>query len=42
VAIEARRRVPGLPVLVLSQYVEQLYAAELSQAISRLYVLSGA
>jgi DNA-binding NarL/FixJ family response regulator len=29
VAIEARRQVPGLPVLVLSQYVEQLYAAEL-------------
>jgi DNA-binding NarL/FixJ family response regulator len=28
-AIEARRRVPGLPVLVLSQYVEQLYAREL-------------
>jgi DNA-binding NarL/FixJ family response regulator len=29
VAIEARRQVPGLPVLVLSQYVEQLYAREL-------------
>ncbi len=28
-AIEARRHVPGLPVLVLSQYVEQLYAREL-------------
>jgi DNA-binding NarL/FixJ family response regulator len=28
-AIEARRKVPGLPVLVLSQYVEQLYAREL-------------
>jgi DNA-binding NarL/FixJ family response regulator len=28
-ALEARRAVPGLPVLVLSQYVEQLYAAEL-------------
>ena len=28
-AIEARREVPGLPVLVLSQYVEQLYAREL-------------
>jgi len=28
-AIEARRAVPGLPVLVLSQYVEQLYASEL-------------
>ena len=29
VAIEARKQVPGLPVLVLSQYVEQLYAREL-------------
>ena len=28
-AIEARLQVPGLPVLVLSQYVEQLYAREL-------------
>ncbi|WP_433216714.1 response regulator [Microtetraspora malaysiensis] len=28
-ALEARKRVPGLPVLVLSQYVEQLYAREL-------------
>ena len=28
-AIEARARRPGLPVLVLSQYVEQLYAREL-------------
>jgi DNA-binding NarL/FixJ family response regulator len=28
-AIEARHQVPGLPVLVLSQYVEQLYAREL-------------
>jgi DNA-binding NarL/FixJ family response regulator len=28
-AIEARIRRPGLPVLVLSQYVEQLYAREL-------------
>jgi DNA-binding NarL/FixJ family response regulator len=28
-ALAARARVPGLPVLVLSQYVEQLYAAEL-------------
>jgi DNA-binding NarL/FixJ family response regulator len=28
-ALEARRRVPGLPVLVLSQYVEESYAAEL-------------
>ncbi|MEU4542177.1 response regulator transcription factor [Nonomuraea dietziae] len=29
VALEARRRVKGLPVLILSQYVEQLYAREL-------------
>lgn len=28
-AIAARREVPGLPILVLSQYVEQLYAREL-------------
>lgn len=28
-AIEARRRVPGTPVLVLSQYVEETYAGEL-------------
>ncbi len=28
-ALEARRQVPGLPVLILSQYVEQLYAREL-------------
>ena len=28
-AIEARRRVPGLPILILSQYVEQTYAREL-------------
>ncbi|HEY8471862.1 MAG TPA: response regulator transcription factor [Natronosporangium sp.] len=28
-AIEARKQVPGLPVLVLSQYVEPLYAREL-------------
>jgi DNA-binding NarL/FixJ family response regulator len=28
-AIEARAQVPGLPVLVLSQYVEQRYAREL-------------
>ena len=28
-AIAAREQVPGLPVLVLSQYVEQLYAREL-------------
>jgi len=28
-ALEARHQVPGLPVLVLSQYVEQLYAREL-------------
>ena len=28
-ALAARHKVPGLPVLVLSQYVEQLYAREL-------------
>jgi DNA-binding NarL/FixJ family response regulator len=28
-ALAARRQAPGLPVLVLSQYVEQLYAREL-------------
>jgi DNA-binding NarL/FixJ family response regulator len=28
-AIEARRRVPGTPILVLSQYVERAYATEL-------------
>ncbi|MDQ2959112.1 MAG: response regulator transcription factor [Actinomycetota bacterium] len=28
-AIESRSSVPGLPVLILSQYVEQLYAREL-------------
>jgi DNA-binding NarL/FixJ family response regulator len=28
-AIAARQRLPGLPVLVLSQYVEQVYAREL-------------
>lgn len=28
-ALAARQRIPGLPVLVLSQYVEQLYAREL-------------
>ena len=28
-AIDARGKIPGLPVLVLSQYVEQLYAREL-------------
>jgi DNA-binding NarL/FixJ family response regulator len=28
-ALQARRESPGLPVLVLSQYVEQLYAREL-------------
>ncbi len=30
--IEARRRVPGSPILVLSQYVEERYAAELLEA----------
>jgi DNA-binding NarL/FixJ family response regulator len=29
VAIDVRKQIPGLPVLVLSQYVEQLYAREL-------------
>ncbi|MBE1491260.1 LuxR C-terminal-related transcriptional regulator [Plantactinospora soyae] len=28
-AIQARARIPGLPILVLSQHVEQLYAREL-------------
>lgn len=28
-AIDARARIPGLPVLMLSQYVEQIYAREL-------------
>ncbi len=28
-ALAARERVPGLPILILSQYVEQTYAAEL-------------
>jgi DNA-binding NarL/FixJ family response regulator len=28
-ALEARQQAPGLPILVLSQYVEQLYAREL-------------
>ncbi|MFE3452945.1 response regulator [Nonomuraea sp. NPDC059194] len=28
-ALEARKQIPGLPVLVLSQHVEQLYAREL-------------
>ncbi|HEX2317029.1 MAG TPA: response regulator transcription factor [Thermomonospora sp.] len=28
-ALEARRDLPGLPILVLSQYVEETYAAEL-------------
>jgi DNA-binding NarL/FixJ family response regulator len=31
-AIEARAQIPGLPVLVLSQHVEQLYAKELLSA----------
>lgn len=34
-AIEARKRIPDLPVLVLSQYVEQTYAAELLAAGAR-------
>jgi len=28
-AIEARRQIPGLPILILSQYVEQTFAREL-------------
>ena len=28
-ALEARRRTPGLPILILSAHVEQLYAREL-------------
>ena len=32
VAIEARRARPGLPIVVLSQYVEQLYARELLES----------
>jgi DNA-binding NarL/FixJ family response regulator len=32
VAIEARAARPGLPILVLSQYVEQLYARELLES----------
>jgi DNA-binding NarL/FixJ family response regulator len=32
VAIEARQARPGLPILVLSQYVEQLYARELLES----------
>jgi DNA-binding NarL/FixJ family response regulator len=41
VALEARKQLPGLPVLVLSQYVEQLYARELlsDQAGSVGYLL---
>jgi DNA-binding NarL/FixJ family response regulator len=31
-ALEARQRVPGTPVLVLSQYVEERYASELLSA----------
>jgi DNA-binding NarL/FixJ family response regulator len=28
-ALEARRRIPGIPILILSQYVEQTFASEL-------------
>ena len=40
-ALAARREVPGLPVLLLSQYVEQLYARELlaDQAVAVGYLL---
>ncbi len=31
-ALEARRRVPGSPILILSQYVEERYAGELLQS----------
>lgn len=31
-ALEARRRVPGSPILVLSQYVEERYASELLES----------
>lgn len=31
-ALEARRRVPGTPILVLSQYVEERYAGELLES----------
>lgn len=31
-AIEARQRVPGTPVLILSQYVEEMYAGELMES----------
>jgi DNA-binding NarL/FixJ family response regulator len=31
-ALEARRRVPGSPVLILSQYVEERYASELIES----------
>lgn len=35
-ALRARQKVPGLPVLVLSQYVEQLYARELLAVLAYL------
>jgi DNA-binding NarL/FixJ family response regulator len=40
-AIEARRRVPGSPILILSQYVEEQYAGELleSGAVGTGYLL---
>ena len=31
-AIEARRRVPDTPILILSQYVEEMYAGELMES----------
>ena len=34
-ALAARKTTPGLPVLVLSQYVEQLYARELLANVSK-------
>src|SRR5690606_28318049 len=31
-ALEARQRVPGTPILILSQYVEERYASELLES----------
>ena len=33
-ALEARRRVPGSPILILSQYVEERYAGDYSSRVS--------
>ena len=40
-AIALRRDDPDLPVLVLSQYVEQTYAAELLESAGRARPASG-